>query len=120
MGKYSRDKGARAERELARILREEYGYDTHRGGAMHVSGAESPDVTGLPHTHIECKNVQRLNVPEALDQSIRDAKEGEIPLLMHKKDYRPWLVTMRLEDFMKFYTEWEAGTWLTARCETQK
>ena len=114
MGRYSRNKGARAERSLANLLKE-YGYDTHRGGAMHTPGSESPDVMGLPYIHIECKNVEHLNVRNALDQSIRDAKEDEIPVVMHKKNYCPWLVTLRLEDFMEIYREWEAGRWLTKR-----
>lgn len=107
MGKYSRDKGARAERELARILREQYGYDAHRGGAMHVSGKESPDVTGLENVHLEVKHNEHLNVPQALEQSIRDAKEGEMPWLVHKKNYQPWRVTMRLEDAMVLYEAWK-------------
>lgn len=119
LSKYSRDKGARAERLLANLLKE-YGYDTRRGGAMHTSGRESPDVMGLPGIHIECKDVEHLNVRNALDQSIRDAKEDEIPVVMHKKNYCPWLVTLKLEDFMEIYREWEAGNWLMDHSETTK
>ena len=87
---------------------------------MHTSGRESPDVFGLPGIHIECKNVEHLNVRNALDQSIRDAKEDEIPVVMHKKNYCPWLVTLKLEDFMEIYREWEAGNWLMDHSETTK
>ena len=97
----SRQKGARGERELARKLRE-YGYDTRRG--QQYSGANGDaDVVGLPGIHIECKRVERLNLYDAISQSRHDARQGEIPLVMHRKDNCEWLVTLRLDDFMEIY-----------------
>ena len=97
----SRQKGARGERELAKKLRE-YGYETRRG--QQYSGANGDaDVVGLPGIHIECKRVERLNLYDAMSQSRHDAKDGEIPLVMHRKDNCEWLVTMRLDDFMELY-----------------
>lgn len=101
----SRQKGARAERLLASKLRE-YGYQARRGQQFSGKNGDA-DVVGLPGIHIECKDVQRLNVLDAYDQSKRDARDGEIPVVMHKKDYTPWYVTMSLEDFMRFYGDWE-------------
>ena len=50
MGKASRDKGKRGERELAGKLRE-YGYDCRRG--QQYAGANGDaDVVGLPGIHI--------------------------------------------------------------------
>lgn len=100
----SRRKGARAERELAKILRE-YGFEKARRGQQ-FSGIEGEDVVGLPMLHIECKNVQKLNLREAMAQSERDAKEGKIPVVMHKKDRKPWLVTLNLKHFMWMYKCW--------------
>ena len=103
----SRAKGAGGERELAKKLRE-YGYDCRRG--QQFSGANGDaDVVGLPGIHIECKRVERLNLEDAMAQSIRDAREGEIPVVMHRKTRSPWLVTMTLEDWVEIYREWEAG-----------
>lgn len=104
----SRRKGKSGERELARKLRE-YGYDCRRG--VQYSGANGDaDVVGLPGIHIECKRVERLNLEDAMAQSKRDAREGEIPVVMHRKTRCPWLVTLELEDFItEFYREWEAG-----------
>lgn len=102
IGKTSQRKGADGERELAAKLRE-YGYEIERGGSM--SFGEAPDLIGLPGVHIECKRVERLNVPEAMQQSIRDAdkfKDG-MPALFHRRNRQPWLVTLRLEDFMGLY-----------------
>ena len=95
----SRNKGAAGERQLAEILRL-YGYDARRG--QQYSGANGDaDVLGLPGYHIECKRVERLNIDEAMDQSARDAKAGETPIVCHRKNRREWLVTIRLRDFME-------------------
>jgi len=103
----SRAKGARAERELAKKLTE-YGFECRRG--QQFSGIEGEDVVGLPFIHIECKNVQKLNLRDAMAQSERDAKEDQYPVVMHKKDRKPWLVTCTLDDFMTFYKAW-LRTW---------
>lgn len=101
MGKSQR-KGAEGERELAALLRD-YGFDTQRGGSL--SFGKIPDLTGLPGVHIECKRVERLNVPEAMQQAIRDAERFQdgVPALFHRRNRQPWLVTLRLEDFMRLY-----------------
>lgn len=103
-GKSSQRKGADGERELATRLRE-YGYEITRGGSL--SFGEVPDLVGLPGVHIECKRVERLNVPEAMRQAERDSERFQdgIPALFHRRNRRPWLVTLRLEDFMKLYQE---------------
>lgn len=104
MGAYSQRKGAAGERELAALLRS-YGYEVERGGSL--SFGEVPDLLGLPGVHVEVKRVERLNVPEAMQQAIRDAesfKDG-MPALFHRRNRQPWLVTLRLEDFMQLYQQ---------------
>ena len=107
MGKASREKGKRGELLLARFLREQ-GYDCRRTSQYCGQTGDAADVVGLPGLHIECKFVERLNVREALEQCKRDAKKGLIPVLFHKRSREDWLVTMRAEDFMIIYREWEA------------
>lgn len=104
MGKASQRKGAAGERELAGKLRE-YGFDIRRGGSL--SFGEVPDLVGLPGVHIECKRVERLNVPEAMQQAITDSERfaDGIPALFHRRNRQPWMVTLRLEDFMALYQE---------------
>lgn len=99
----SRQKGARSERELANLLKG-YGFDARRG--VQYSGLGGEDVVGLPFIHIECKNVQKLNLRDAMAQSERDAREDQTPVVMHKKDRKPWLVTLNLDDFMTMYKTW--------------
>ena len=38
-----------------------------------------------------------------MQQSISDSKDGEIPVVMHRKNGEKWKVTMTLDDFMKIY-----------------
>lgn len=105
--KNSRNKGAVGEREIASILRE-YGYKARRG--QQFSGANGDaDVVGLPRIHIEVKRREKLNIHEAMDQAKRDAREGEIPSVWHRKNNTEWLVTLRLDDFITLYREFEAG-----------
>ena len=101
----SRAKGAKGERELARKLRE-YGYDCRRG--QQYSGANGDaDVVGLDGIHIECKRVERLNIDDAVSQAKRDAREGELPAVFHRKNNHEWLVTMPMDDWMRMYRDYE-------------
>ncbi len=95
----SREKGAAGERELAGILKK-YGYDCRRGQQYCGINGDA-DVIGIPGLHIECKRVEKLNIDDALEQSIRDAKDSELPVVMHRKNRKPWKVTLELDDFMK-------------------
>ena len=107
MGKASRDKGKRGERELAGVLRD-YGYDCRRGQQFCVANGDA-DVVGLPGIHIECKRVERLDLYGAVGQAVRDAKEEELPVVMHRKNNCEWLVTMPLEEWISLYREYGAG-----------
>ena len=95
----SKAKGAAGERELAHEL-EKYGYQTRRG-QQYCGANGDADVVGVPGLHIECKRVERLNIQEAMKQSRNDAREGEIPVVMHRKNRDKWLVTLDLEEFIK-------------------
>ena len=107
MGKTSRDKGKRGERELAGQLRG-YGYDCRRGQQFCGANGDA-DVVGLPGIHIEVKRTEALRLYDAISQAKADAREGEIPAVFHRRNNCKWLVVMELEDFMKIYPEWEAG-----------
>ena len=66
----SRQKGARGERELAKIFRE-HGYDARRG-QQYCGASGDADVIGLPGIHVECKRVEKLNLLDAVGQSVRE------------------------------------------------
>lgn len=97
----SKDKGARGERELANLLKE-HGYNTRRGQQFCGANGDA-DVVGLPNIHIECKRVEQLNLYKAMKQSENDARSGEIPTVMHRKNNKKWLVTMSLDDWLEMY-----------------
>ena len=102
MGKSQQRKGADGERELAEVLKG-YGYNVTRGGSQTYGSV--PDLVGLPGVHIEVKRVERLNVGVAMQQAVDDAgRFGDgIPIVFHRRNRKPWLVTLRLDDFMKLY-----------------
>lgn len=102
----SKVKGNKGERELAAILRE-HGYNTRRGQQFCGANGDA-DVVGLPGIHIEVKRVERLNIYEAMQQSIRDARSGEMPAVFHRRNRKGWLVTMPLEEWIELYSEAKA------------
>lgn len=102
----SRAKGAEGEREFSRLCRDQ-GYDCRRG--QQFNGLDGQDVVGLPGIHIECKRVEKLNIEEAMIQSRRDAKDGEMPIVAFRRNREKWKICMDAEDWFKIYREWEAG-----------
>ena len=88
--------------ELAAILKS-YGYEDSRRGQQYCGSNGDADVVGLPGIHIECKRVEKLNIYDAVEQSKNDARTGEMPVVMHRKNRKEWLVTMPLDDWMKLY-----------------
>lgn len=104
----SRNPPVERRRDIAALLRE-YGYPVERGGSL--SFGEVPDLTGLPGVHIEVKRVERLNVPEAMKQAMRDAEKFHdgAPTLFHRRSREPWLVTMCLHDWIALYDRQKAA-----------
>jgi Holliday junction resolvase len=107
LGKMSREKGKRYEREIASFLRS-HGYDCRRG-QQYCGASGDADVVGLPGIHIECKHVEKMSLYDWMDQSVRDAKKEELPAVFHRKNNCETLVTMRADDWMQLYKEYEAG-----------
>ena len=97
----SKTKGKKGELELAHKLKE-YGYDTTRSVQYNGKDGQA-DVIGLPNIHIECKRQERLNIYDAITQAKRDAKNGDKPIVFHRKNRCNWLITMELNEFMELY-----------------
>ena len=95
-------KGRHGEIELSRILNSN-GIPAKPGTALNFGTV--PDVTGIDGIHVEVKRVEKLNVTEAMGQAVRDAEKFDdgLPALFHRRNRTPWLVTMRLEDWLKLY-----------------
>jgi len=103
----SKRKGKRGELEFSNLCKE-HGFNTRR--SQQYSGINGDaDVVGLDGIHVEVKRVERLNISNAMQQAIRDSKEGEIPIVAHRKNRENWKVTMKLDDWFKFYKAWLNG-----------
>ena len=104
MGRKSQAKGRGGEMELARIL-QGYGYPVEPGQA--VSYGATPDLTGLPGVHIECKRAQQQSLYEWLEQARRDADKFHdgLPAVFWRKNRCPWLVVMDLRDWVTLYSD---------------
>ena len=103
----SRAKGARGELAWCRFL-QSIGFDAKRGcqnAGRDQFGQDFPDVVcpDLNWIHWEVKAVERLNVGDAVSQAERDCEgTGKVPIVAHKKNNAPWLVTLPAEEFAKF------------------
>lgn len=96
----SKKKGSAAEREFAAILTE-HGFQARRNEQRFQGGFSNPDVSacGLEQYHFEVKRVERLCVPEAMRQAMRDCA-GRIPVVVHRRNREGWLVTLPLVDWL--------------------
>lgn len=101
----SKAKGGRFERWIAHYG-QEHGLDAHRGQQF-KGGPDTPDVTGFPGIHIEAKHNERLNVYDAMDQAIRDSEGKKKPTVIWKKNRKPVLVTMLIDDWWELYEAWQ-------------
>lgn len=105
----SKQKGARFERQLASLFRE-YGYNARRTAQYCGNTGDASDVVGLPGIHIEAKHQERMQLYDWMAQAKRDAAgTDKLPAVFHKKNNASILVTMEFEDWMRLFTEWEAG-----------
>ena len=94
-------KGKRCERQWRDMLRAA-GFLKARRGRQYSGSPDSPDVIcpELAWVHMEVKCVEHLNLRDAMEQSIRDAGDTEVPIVAHKRNNSEWLVTMRAEDWL--------------------
>ncbi len=108
----SKQKGTRFERSLASKFKD-YGYTEARRTAQYCGNTgDASDVVGLPGIHVEAKHQERMQLYDWMEQAKRDAEaggEGKLPVVFHKKNNAEILVTMRFDDFMGIYKEWDAA-----------
>lgn len=99
----SNRKGKRGEREAAKLL-ESYGWEARRGQQFKGS-PDSPDVVhNIPGVHLEVKFRERLQLYDSIEQAKRDDPD-KIPLVMHRRKNKDWLVILYAEDFFTCFLE---------------
>lgn len=113
----SKQKGARFERLLASIFRDQ-GYAARRTAQYCGNTGDASDVVGLPGIHCEAKHQERMQLYDWMTQAKRDATangRGDLPVVFHKRNNAGILVTMEIEDWFELYREWDAGRWKDGR-----
>jgi len=83
-----------------------YGISARRSQQYCGNTGDAADVITDLRCHMEIKCVERLNLAEAYDQARKDsAKSGRTPVVAHKKNRGPWMVTMALSDLGRFISD---------------
>jgi hypothetical protein len=105
MGRMSRQKGKRGEREAAAELGQLLGVEARRG-VQYQGGPESPDVVldGVA-IHVEAKRVERLQLWPALKQASEDSPPGKVPVVWHKANRRPSVVIVETSRLLELARE---------------
>ena len=93
----SQRKGKTGEIELAAILTNLFGVPVKRMASAYLPGIVAPDVYGLPGIHVEVKRRERVPLHAAIRQARHDAT-GKTPIVAHRSNRCPWLVTVELSD----------------------
>lgn len=96
----SKAKGKRGELEAVRFLKA-LGYDVRRTAQYCGNTGDAADIEGLEGFHIEVKRVEKLNVYDAVEQALRDAQGKKIPLVMWRRNDKPWLIIQLASDWVR-------------------
>lgn len=109
MSASQRLKGAAAEREVIHILwRHGWGFAERTSNGRGQTG-RGDIAHGPAGCHIEVKRQERLNVPAALTQAIRDAGDLDTPIVVHRPSRHEWMATLPLEDLLDLLALKERG-----------
>ena len=102
MGRKSKAKGGRGEREIVQIFRD-HGFEADRTPYSGANKNFPGDVMGPPGLHLEVKRQENTRFYEWMKQAESDRKPGRMPLVLHRKNNGEWLVFCRLDHFIQLY-----------------
>jgi hypothetical protein len=104
MGRMSRQKGKRGEREAAAELAVVFACDARRG-VQFQGGPDSPDVVleGV-NVHVEAKRVEALNLYAAIDQAREDAGE-KVPIVWHRRNGKTSVCIVETQNLLRLARE---------------
>ena len=100
MSAASRTKGATFEREVVAELRVAGWPRARRSSDGRVQALRGDIVDGPEGVHLELKRHERLNVPAAFDQVLRDANPLDIPVLVHRPSRHVTMATLPLSELL--------------------
>lgn len=97
MSKFSREKGKRGEREVARIIQdvvnEVFGENAPRIQRNTLQSDKGGfDLVGLEDFAIEVKRHEKLNVKAWWRQTVKQAGKDKLPVLFYRQNNTPWSV----------------------------
>jgi hypothetical protein len=101
----SRDKGRRGEIELAKILAP-YWPGCIRN--LDQFGDDKRDLCNVPGMHWQAKRVEKINVWEALDQTVTEAASTDLPILAFRRNWTKsplpsrslWFAALELDELI--------------------
>ena len=99
MGNMSRDKGQRGERAVAKLLQPVIDKVKHDGDIQIVRNLDQTrdggyDLKGVPWLAMEVKWQETLCVNTWWKQTIRQADDDQVPVLIYKQNRKSWKVLM--------------------------
>ena len=94
MARAERDKGKRAEREVAAILRS-HGFRARRDGRLDADLAH--DVAGV---HFEVRRRETLALP-AWTRDCERAAGGRVPVVAYRRSAEPWRAVLPLDELAR-------------------
>jgi len=97
----SKQKGKRGELEACKAL-ETILNISHRRSVQYCGKAGDADIIGLKGIHFEVKRSEKMNLYEALSQAVKDAKNDDIPVVMHRKNNKDWVLVLKAENIVDF------------------
>tara|TARA_Y100001937_G_scaffold86907_1_gene117557 strand:+ start:400 stop:735 length:336 start_codon:yes stop_codon:yes gene_type:complete len=103
MGRASREKGKRGEREFAGLLRQ-FGIESRRTQQYCGKAGTSDVSSSLEGVHIEVKRYARIAAMRFMDQAKADCKPDHLPLVAMREDGGQWAIMFRAEDLHKIAT----------------
>lgn len=112
MGKMSREKGKRFERQTAALFQEAGYPEAHRTAQFRGNTGQAGDVEGVPLLHIECKHAEQMHLYAWMAQAVHDAEaenKDNLPVVIHKQNNKKVLVTMEWEHWIRMFRKYEAG-----------
>jgi hypothetical protein len=124
MGKKSRDKGVRLEKEFVRLLKESEVFpEAERNWSQQMEETSGKDVKGTPGFIFQCKGGKQPRWKDALGEALQEAvqqldedrkrspqnHDWQTPVGATKEDRQPWVVHLFLDDFLQLLWEWSHG-----------
>ena len=109
MSKFSRDKGAKGELEVARIIRGAGWPKARRTSDGREQALRGDIAHGPAGVHLEVKRFEKAHVWEWWEQAQGDLTVGYMPVVTFRRSRSPWLALVELDDLLSLLRLRERG-----------